>query len=371
MAFERAVWQVDLGILKENFSLISSKLGNCRKIAVVKADAYGFGLMPVAETLAGMTDIFAVAELGEAIEVAKLGKPVLIFGALFGDEIAEAVHHDIIIPVGTCHEAEAVSAEARRQGVNAKVLIPVDTGMGRIGICGDHQLEDILRIAALDNIELSGIYTHCPTASIKNDAATTLQLEKFRFLVAALVQRGVSFPAVHIAASDAICNYPDSLQAPFTHARIGVVMYGADPKFMPEAGLRSVGKFSSRLLEVRKLAAGVSIGYGRTLVLKKPTLVGTVGCGYASGLPLAFSNRGRFLVRGVSCNVLGRVSMDYTTISLENCPDAQVGDEAVALGDQGDQFISAAEWAEIKNTHVHEVLCGISGRVQRRYINGK
>lgn len=371
MAFERAVWQVDLGILRSNFAAISSAVAPCRKIAVVKADAYGFGLMPVACAIADMTDIFAVAELGEAIEVAKLGKPVLIFGALFGDEISEAVHHNIIVPTGTIQEALAVNTEAARQGVKAKVLIPVDTGMGRIGICGDDKLDEIMRIAALENLELSGIYTHCPTASIEKDAPTVMQLEKFRFLVSALAERGVVFPAVHIAASDAICNYPDACRKPFTHARVGVIMYGADPKFMPQAGLRSVGKFFSRLLEVRELPAGTSIGYGRTAVLKKTTLVGTVGCGYASGLPLAFSNRGRFLVRGLSCPVLGRVSMDYTTISLENLPEAQVGDEAVALGSQGSQFISAAEWAELKNTHVHEVLCSISGRVQRRYINGK
>ena len=370
MSYPRAILTVDLARLRENFAAIRDRVSPCKCLAVIKADAYGLGIVPVAATLAPLADVFAVAELQEALDVAKFNVPVMIFGALFDDEIPVAIANDFIIPVGCFESAEKVNAAAGRLQKKCRVVLVVDSGMGRLGESVETAAGVVVKAAALKNISIQAVYTHCATAAEKNDIHVLRQIEKFKAMLSALGHANINIPDCHIAASDAIFNYPESLHQPFNFARIGLAMYGMNQKSFPDAALKSVCRFSSRLLAVRRLPAGSAIGYGRSCILKESMLVGTVGCGYSSGLPLALSNTGRMLVRGVSCPVLGRVSMDYTTISLQNVPDAEIGDEVVALGEQGNEIISAGEWAELKKTHVHEILCSISGRVERKYING-
>ena len=180
----------------------------------------------------------------------------------------------------------------------------------------------------------------------------------------------MTFPFVHIAASDALNNFPESTRPPFTLCRCGINMYGyCDPEVRPSMHLVPVVELKTRLAAVRILPAGASIGYGRMHRLRQDTRVGTIAAGYADGLPLALSNRGYVLVNGRLCPVLGRISMDYTTISLENVPEAQPGDEVVCVGTQGDQTITLEEWAQLKGTHAYELLCSIGSRVGRSYLS--
>ena len=180
--------------------------------------------------------------------------------------------------------------------------------------------------------------------------------------------KGIRLPALHLANSDGIGLVPAACRAPFTHVRAGINLHGSfDPLGNRRLRLRPVFTLKARLAQVRRVPAGATLGYGRTYALPRETLVGTVAAGYADGLPLALSNRGSILVRGVPCPVIGRICMDFTTVSLEQVPEARVGDECVCLGRQGDRAIDIDEWATLKGTHAYEVLCAIGSRVRRTY----
>ena len=363
--------EVDLKKLSGNFNEIRRRVAPTAVMAVLKANAYGLGVLPVAETVrAAGAACFGVAEINAALELAPLGLPVQILGNLLPDEIAPAVEYGIVCPLNDLGMAKEISAEAVRQNRRVRGAVTVDSGMGRLGMQAAAAAREILAMRALPNLELVGIYSHCSSAYQRYDDYTALQLGRFKALLAELAAEGMTFPFVHIAASDALNNFPESTRPPFTLCRCGINMYGyCDPEVRPSMHLVPVVELKTRLAAVRILPAGASIGYGRMHRLRQDTRVGTIAAGYADGLPLALSNRGYVLVNGRLCPVLGRISMDYTTISLENVPEAQPGDEVVCVGTQGDQTITLEEWAQLKGTHAYELLCSIGSRVGRSYLS--
>ncbi len=188
-------------------------------------------------------------------------------------------------------------------------------------------------------------------------------------LLATLEADGIRFAWRHIANSDAVNNFPRAFRPPYNAVRTGINMHGSfDTEGRRSLSLVPVLALKTRLAAVRRLAAGSSIGYGCTYRLPREMLVGTVSAGYADGLPLALSNRGTLLVAGVPCPVLGRVSMDYTTLSLETVPDARCGDEVVCLGGQGPAAVSVEDWAQLKGTHSYDIICSFGSRVEHRFI---
>lgn len=363
--------EVDLRKLSENFHEIRRRVAPTAVMAVLKANAYGLGVLPVAETVkvAGAA-CFGVAEINEAIELVPLGLPVQILGNLLPDEIEPAVEYGILCPLNDLGMAKKISAEALRQNRRVRGAVTIDSGMGRLGMQASDAAREILAMRALPNLELIGIYSHCSSAYLRSDDYTVLQIGRFKALLTELAAAGLTFPFVHIAASDALNNFSESTRLPFTLCRCGINMYGyCDPDVRPSMHLEPVVELKTRLAAVRRLPAGASIGYGRMHQLRQDTLVGTIAAGYADGLPLALSNRGYVLVHGRLCPVLGRISMDYTTISLEYVPDAQPGDEVVCFGRQGDHSIALEEWARLKGTHAYELLCSIGNRVCRSYLS--
>ncbi len=370
MQESRVRLEVDLQKLAGNFHEIRRRVAPARVMAVLKANAYGLGVLPVAETVkAAGAAAFGVAEINEALELVRLGLPVQILGNLLPHEIEPAVEHGITCPVNSLEMAKKISAEAVRQNRVVKGAVKVDSGMGRLGMISEKAAEEILAMRGLPNLELGAIYSHFSNAFQKYDGYTKQQIERFERLLADLEGAGVAFPEVHIAASDALNNFHETTQPPFTLCRCGINMYGYyDNEVQQSMRLSPVVELKTRLAAVRKLPAGSSIGYGRMHRLLKDTLVGTIAAGYADGLPLALSNRGYVLVNGELCPVLGRISMDYTTISLENAPGAEPGDEVVCFGTQGNQTIGLEDWAQLKGTHAYELLCSIGTRVRRSYL---
>jgi alanine racemase len=172
-----------------------------------------------------------------------------------------------------------------------------------------------------------------------------------------------------MANSDAINNFPMTYYSPFNYVRTGINIYGSfDNEGQRILNLESILTLKTKLAATRTLPAGMTLGYGCTYKLMKDTKVGTIAAGYADGLPLALSNRGYVIINGSLCPVLGRVSMDYTTVSLEDAPDAKMGDEVICLGGEGPGAISVDDWAQIKGTHAYEIICSFGTRVARRYI---
>jgi len=255
------------------------------------------------------------------------------------------------------------------QGRRVECHIKLDTGMGRLGLLARDAVPVIRTIARLPNLDLKGIYSHFPVAYRAGEDYTLGQVALFKGIVAALAAEGIRFEKIHIANSDGINNFPAAAQPPFNYVRTGINLHGSfDVEGLRALRLESVLELKSRLIAVRDLPAGTAMGYGLTHTLRRDTRVGVVAAGYADGLPLALSNRGCLLVGNELCPVLGRISMDYTSVSLEPVPGAQVGDEVICLGGAGVKAITVDSWAQLKNTHPYEIICSFGSRVERRYV---
>jgi len=365
----RVTVEVDLGKIKENFRKVCQSVAPGKITAVVKANAYGLGVIEVAKVCkeAG-ADSFGVADVNEALELEGMGLPVMILGNLLPDEIPVAVEAGIILPVNDFAGAQRISAEAVRQNKFVQYQILVDSGMGRLGILLARAHEEIRKIVKLPNLECIGIYSHFPVADDIESDYTQSQIISFQKLIKDLENDGICFENIHTANSDGINNYPQAYKKPFNRVRMGLSIYGYSN---PEAlGLQAVLTLKSKLVLTRELPEGSFIGYGRTHQLAEDAIVGTIAAGYADGLPLALSNRGHVLIRGKKCPIIGRVSMDYTTVDLSQVPEAVCGDEVVFIGSQGREAIPLQSWVEIKNTHAHDILCAITPRAKCVYIRG-
>lgn len=361
------VWlDIDLQALRANFDTIAAKVRPLSVMVVLKANAYGLGIQRIAEVLrnAGAAMI-GVAELREALPILHLKIPVQILGGLIAEEIPAVVAHGIVATITNLDTARLLSDEAMRRGAVVPCHLLIDTGMGRLGILERDAIPVAEAISDLPGLACIGIFTHFPHA-YADITGSNAQVRQFIALVATLEQRGITYDCVHIANSDGINNIGIASGEPFTMVRTGINLYGIfDTEGMRSLDLRPVFTLKARLISVRKLTAGSSIGYGRTCLLERDSVVGTVAVGYADGLPLAMSNNGSLIVRGQQCPVLGRVSMDYTTVSLDTVPGAAVGDEVTCLRDGTD----VGAWAGYKDTNPYEVICSIGNRVERCYVD--
>ncbi len=366
------VWlDISLSTLRANFAKIREAVAPCQVMAVLKANAYGLGVRPIAQALAEAGAVgFGVAELKEALNLAEVGLPVQILGGVLPEEIAPAVAAGIVLPVTDLATARRISAESIRQGRTTEIHFLVDTGMGRLGILAAEAETVIREAVGLPGLACRGIYSHFPVAYHAGGEYTLRQVATFRDLLDRLAAADIRFDKIHIANSDAVNNFPDpACRAPFNLVRTGINLHGSfDTEGKRALRLEPVLSLKTRLVAVRTLPAGMSLGYGCTYTLPRAMTVGTVSAGYADGLPLALSNRGHVLIRGTPCPVLGRVSMDYTTVSLEQVPDAMVGDEVVCLGGEGVNAVSVELWAQLKGTHPYEIICSFGSRVERRYL---
>ena len=367
----RRVWvEVNLATLCANYRKIADAVAPAHVMAVLKANAYGLGAQPIAAALAKAgVERFGVAEPYEALALTSLGLPVQILGSILPEELPAMVAAGVVLPVTDLPTARLIQAEGERQNRRVKVHFKIDTGMGRLGILLADALEVIRQAVRLPNLEAEGIYSHFPVAYRAGEAYTQRQIEGFLKLLNDLTAEGISLPLRHMANSDAINNFPHTARSPFNLVRTGINLHGSfDTEGRRVLQLQPVLSLKTRLTAVRRLAAGTAIGYGLTHRLARETPVGTISAGYADGLPLALSNRGYVLIRGVPCPVLGRISMDYTTVALDQLPEAAVGDEVVCLGGEGPVAISVEDWANLKGTHPYEIICSIGTRVERRYV---
>jgi alanine racemase len=238
--------------------------------------------------------------------------------------------------------------------------------MGRAGIFWEEAADSLREIAALPNLKIVGLFTHFPLAYQQGSDFTRTQLARFKDILAVAEALKLPLRYIHSANSDAINNAPEACQAPFNLVRCGINLHGAfDAAGALRVPLRPVLTLTTKLTQVRTLPANTPIGYGHTYRTPRPMRIGTVCAGYADGLPLALSNRGHVLIRGVAAPILGRISMDYLTVSLENIPDATVGDAVTLLGQDGETEVRVQDWANIKGTHAYDIICSIGSRVLR------
>ena len=289
-----------------------------------------------------------------------------ILSSILPDEIAPMVKAGVILPITDLATAKLISDAARRAKKTARVHFKLDTGMGRLGILARDALETIRAVRKLPNLDCEGIFSHCPMAYEPKDPFTKRQVRLFKSIVAACAKEGISFRKVHMAASDAINNFPETAKPPFTMVRTGINLHGSfDPNGRKALNVEPVLSLRTRVAQVRELPAGTTLGYGRTWCLAQPTKVATISAGYADGLPLALTNRGFVFIGGRRCKIIGRISMDYTTVDVTDVPGVKPGDEVVCFGSCGRDSITPDDWAVLKGTHAYDIICSLGSRVQR------
>ena len=365
--------EIDLKALVRNYRKIAAHVKPMKVLCVLKANAYGLGVAAYAQALyaAGCRQ-FGVAEPFEALELIKvLGRTkrtfeVQMLSSVLPDEIPEMVKAGVILPVTDLAEAKLVSEAAGRAKRTVKVHFKIDSGMGRLGILAQDAIEVMREVKKLPNLDCEGIFSHCPMAYEPHDPFTKGQIRRFVDLVKAAEKEGLVFKKVHMAASDAINNFPATAKAPFTQVRTGINLHGSfDPYGRKALKVEPVLTLKTRVAQVRELPAGTTLGYGRTWCLNAPTKVATISAGYADGLPLALTNRGFVFIGGKRCKILGRISMDYTTVDVSDVPDVKAGDEVICFGKCGKDSITPDDWAALKGTHAYDIICSLGTRVQR------
>jgi len=358
---------VDLAAVRHNASVLRPP--SAELIAIVKADAYGHGAVPIARaaTRAGASRLgVALVEEGMELRAAGLGVPILTLTEFPPGSEGEA-HRAGLTPTRYTAEALArlvAAAEGRRVGAQVKV----DTGMHRVGVPWERAAEFVAEVVG-SGVVLEGVWTHLANAEDPEDPFTDLQLERFSGVLDQLRGAGVSPGLVHAANSAGRLSRTDAW---FDAVRVGVALYGVSPGPGVDAATRGLGlrpalSLRSAVSFVKRLAAGEAVSYGLTYRLERAATVGTVPVGYADGYPRALSNRGDALIGGRRRRVIGSVSMDQL---LVDCGDdaVAVGDEVVLLGRQGGEEITAAELAERAGTIPYEIVCRVGVRVPREYV---
>jgi len=363
---------IDLGALRHNFFEIKRLAGpDTRVIGVVKADAYGHGMIPVSRTLesAGV-DCLGVFELEEGLELRKAGctVPIFIMMGITSDEVSAVVEHELTPALFQIEIAEELSRISAERGRVTPVHIKVDTGMTRLGV----RLEDLKsfleQLLALKGIKLEGVFSHFAVADQPGHTFTGQQVKRFREAVEECSRLGISLESVHIASSGALSG---NKGLDLDMVRPGILLYGLPPAegWAEAASFKPVMSFKSRVIQVRTVPPGTPVSYGCTYVTKERRTIATIPVGYDDGYSRLLSNNGEVLIHGRRVPVVGRVCMNLTMMDVTGVEGVTVGDEVVLLGAQGKDRITAEEIAARIGTINYEVYCTIGKSNRRVYID--
>ncbi len=376
----RPAWaEVSASAIAHNVATLRAVLADSLFCAVVKANGYGHGAMLAATAaLDGGADALAVAIVDEGIELRDFGitAPILLLAEIAPETIPAAFRHQLTITVGSLDGAQRAVAVAEEIGGVHPVHVKVDTGMHRMGV-DPSELDDVVDVLQRSrSIDLAGLYTHFSVAdgsSAHDRAFTRGQIDHFAQLVAGLRARGVTPRLVHQANSAGALGYPESRGS---MVRIGLALYG----YLPEAWLASVLEaggatlvpalsLKAKVTAVRRVEAGERPSYGRRRALDVASTIATVPFGYADGYPRRLFDAGaQVLINAKRYELAGTVTMDQLVVDCGDDP-VEIGDEVVLLGRQGDEEISAEEWAAKANTITWEILCGVGARVPRILVD--
>ena len=336
-------------------------------LAVVKADGYGLGMVPVARAMQDLVRAFAVANVTEArvLREAGLTLPIYILGPALPSEWEAVASGGFCPAVSSPEEVSGYARSAARQGHPLPVHVVIDTGMGRIGTLPGEAAALLSSVLASPFLELDSVASHFPSAD--DDPAYTMeQAQRFNALIAELQASGLAIGPTQLANSAGLTAYP---QTGGSWARAGLMLYGVSPLPLDQSRLRPVVAWKTRIALIRELPAGHGISYGRTLITTRPTRVATLAVGYADGFPRQASGQGTAaLIAGCRCPVLGRVTMDQIMVDVTDLPDKPApGDEAVLVGRQGNLEITAPDLAAQGGTIAWDLFTGLGARVRRCY----
>ncbi len=366
---ETAWVEIDLNAIAHNLKAIKSKAGHDTKVlAIVKADAYGHGAVRASQTLEeNGIDMLGVAFPKEGVELREnnINTPILILNPILSEQIEEVIKYSLGVTVSCLDIANELSATAIKCRHHISVHVEVDTGMGGAGLCPNKVIPFIKKLKLIDNLEIEGIFTHFNSSEEKDKSFSKNQLKIFKDIIEQIEKEKIEIPLIHAANSAAILDIPGSY---FNMVRPGILLYGIFPSknVLRNIDLKPAMSFKTRIINLKKLDTGSTIGYGRTFNVFKQTTVATIPVGYKDGLNRCFSNLGEVLVNGKRAPIIGRVCMDRCFIDVTNLPNAEIGSEVTIYGNQAKEAISIESAAESIGTIPYEIVCNIGTKVQKK-----
>ena len=366
-----AVAEIDIDAFAHNLRVIRRCLQpGCDVMAVVKADAYGHGaaVLAAAALAAGATWLgVARCPEGAALRQQGIRAPILVLGPTWPEELDALIHHRLTPTIGRCEDAGHLNREAARRRLTYPMHLKVDTSMRRYGLLPQGCAAFFGQLGEWPHLHLQGVMTHLATADAPDDGSETRRhLDGFRNVLQAAAARGIQPRYVHAAGSAGIFRYPDSHG---NLVRPGISLYGSHPFPSRRAcELRPVMRWTTRLVRIQAVPAGTGVSYGHTFVTQRPSRLGTLPLGYADGLDRGLSNAGEVLVRGRRAPMVGRVCMGLCVVDLTDVPQAQVGDEVVLIGTQGQDRLTVDDMAARCGRIPYEVMCAVGQQVPRHYV---
>jgi alanine racemase len=367
----RPVWaEIKLDNIDYNIRQVKENVSQETLVmAVVKADAYGHGVIPVARrAIKAGADRLAVAIPEEGVELRKSGfeVPIQIFGEVLSPQIPLLIDYNLTPTVSKLETIKELNRYAKEKGVKKKVHVKIDTGMGRIGLFPEDVLSFIEKANKLSNIEVEGIITHFAKADEEDKEYTQTQFDKFSRVISLLEEEGIDIPIKQAANSATVIDLPEMQ---LDMVRPGIMMYGLRPSHEVDKdfSLKPVLRWKSKIVYLKDVSPGTSISYGATYITKEKRKIATIPLGYADGYFRQLSNKGEVLINGHRAPIRGRVCMDQFMVDVTDIPSVKTGDEVVLIGKQGEEEITATELADLTGTINYEITCSISKRVPRVY----
>ena len=369
--YDRVWAEIDLDAVYHNVVAAKALLqDNTKLMAVIKADGYGHGAVPLAKVLDPLADAYGVAILEEGIELRQAGitKPILILGYLPDTLYRSMIEYAMMTAVYTEEMAYALSKAAQDMGKPAKIHIKLDTGMSRIGFLpGEESLESIRQIARMPGIQIEGCFTHFARMDEADKTKAKEQFRRFMEFTAQIEEAGVALPVRHASNSAGIIEMP---QVHLDMVRDGISIYGLYPSGQVakhRLPLTPAMQWKSVVSYVKTLPAGTEIGYGGTYTTQRETRVATIPVGYADGYPRALSNRGYVLIHGQKAPILGRVCMDQFMVDVTEIADVRIKTPVTLFGRDGDAVLPVEEVADMSGSFNYEFVCDVGKRVPRVY----
>lgn len=360
---------IDFNALAYNFSTIKNLVGSSRVMPIVKANAYGHGLVQCAQFLEkNNADYFGVALIEEAVQLRQAGisKNILVLGSIVADQMPLFLEYNVDIIVASIEKLQAINDCARQRGTKARVHLKIDTGLGRIGVRAANAEKFFLEALNAKHIDIIGITSHFATSDAQDTTFMREQYAKFHEATLFFEKHSLKMPLRHIANSGAIMQFPESH---FDMVRPGIMLYGIYPQTWMRSlcHLKPVMSLYARVVYFKVLLENSRISYDLTWKADKNTRVITLPIGYGDGYPRALSNKGQVLLNGCKYPIVGNVCMDQMMVNIGS-GQAYNGDQAVLIGKSGDQEITINDLADSFGGSPYEILVLLNSRIPRQYL---
>jgi len=372
LQLKRPAWiEIDLNALENNYKFINDRINKNTKIAaVVKANAYGHGAVEVSKKLSSLgVDYFCVGSPDEGLELREAGieEKILVLAEILDSQIMDVLKGDLIQTAASWETLKKLNEAGLKLDKIIKIHLKIDTGMGRIGFFPREILDVLKFIKELKFIKVDGLFSHLAQADEADKEYSYLQLKRFNKAIEVIKKENIDLPLIHIANSASIIDLSETY---LDLVRPGIILYGLLPSadLNKKADLKPILSFKTKIVQIRELPINSYVSYGSTYKTKSREKVAVLPIGYKDGYSRLLSNQGEVLIKGERAPIRGRVCMGQTIVSIDHLNNVEVGDEVVLIGKQGKQEISAAEIAALCGTINYEVVCNLSERLEKIYL---